>query len=169
MKYSPKQLCRATVEKSPKATELLFDEMEWTTTLGASSSAILKVYLTTIRPILEHAVPVWQNIPECLSHKLESIQKRALHIIFPFNNYEEALFLAQLTTLAERRSQLCKSYISNLKRNHHPINFLLPRPITSVNRYNLRSGPVSHNVLLYGDKKICLTKRSGEFVTFRYL
>ena len=40
---------------------------------------ILKVYVTTIIPIyLEYGVQVWTDIPEFLSNKLESIQKRAL-------------------------------------------------------------------------------------------
>jgi hypothetical protein len=30
-----------------------------------------------LRPILEYAVPVWQAIPEYLSHKIESVQRRA--------------------------------------------------------------------------------------------
>ena len=43
------------------------------------------MYLTTIRPVLEseYAVPVWEAIPDYLSEWLESIQRRALRIIFP--------------------------------------------------------------------------------------
>ena len=43
---------------------------------------IVKVYLTTIRPILEYGVQAWLDIPEFISNKLESIKKRALHIIY---------------------------------------------------------------------------------------
>ena len=43
---------------------------------------ILKVYLTTFRPTLEYGVQVWQDIPEFLSNKLESIQKKGLYILF---------------------------------------------------------------------------------------
>ena len=50
---------------------------------GVEVKNMLKVYLAIIRPILEYAVPVWQAIPEYLSQKIESVQKRALKIIKP--------------------------------------------------------------------------------------
>ena len=75
---------------------------------GVEPSNILKVYLTTIRSVLEYAVLVWQNIPEYLSDAIETLPKRALKIIFPTaESYTEALQLAQLKTLAERRNDLC--------------------------------------------------------------
>lgn len=50
---------------------------------GAPPTSLAKVYTTTVRPVLEYAAPVWQNIPDFLSYKIESIQKRAMRIIFP--------------------------------------------------------------------------------------
>ena len=51
---------------------------------------------------LEHGVPVWQAMPTLLSVKIESIQKRALRIIFRAAvSYTDALYLAQLTTLVD--------------------------------------------------------------------
>ena len=44
--------------------------------VGVNREGILKVYLRTIRPILEYGMQVWQDIPEFLSNKLESIQKK---------------------------------------------------------------------------------------------
>ena len=44
---------------------------------------ILKIYLRTMRLVLEYAVPVWQAIPAYLSYVLERVQKKALHIICP--------------------------------------------------------------------------------------
>ena len=44
---------------------------------------ILKVYLSNVRSVLEYAVQVWQDIPAYLSDVIESIQRRALRIIFP--------------------------------------------------------------------------------------
>ena len=38
--------------------------------------SILKVYLTTIRPVLEYAISVWQAIPDYLSDKIESLKKK---------------------------------------------------------------------------------------------
>ncbi|KAL9966711.1 hypothetical protein ACROYT_G024828, partial [Oculina patagonica] len=50
---------------------------------GVSQANILKIYLSTVRPVLEYAAPVWQAIPGYLSDTIERIQKRALHIIYP--------------------------------------------------------------------------------------
>ena len=50
---------------------------------GLACRQILKVYLTTIRLILEYSVQVSKNIPAVLSGKLELVQKRALLIIYP--------------------------------------------------------------------------------------
>ena len=69
---------------------------------------ILKVYLTTIRPISEYGMHVWQDNPEFLSNKLESIQERALHyIIYLCHSYLDALNTINLSSLKERRAQLC--------------------------------------------------------------
>ena len=72
---------------------------------GVDRESILRVYLTTIRPIMEYAVPVWQSIPVSLSDKLESVQKRALKIIYPAESYNNALQRAQIASLSTRRHQ----------------------------------------------------------------
>ena len=60
--------------------------------MDVGREGILKVYVTTIIPIyLEYGVQVWTDIPEFLSNKLESIQKRALYIIYPCHSYLDAL------------------------------------------------------------------------------
>ena len=59
---------------------------------------------TIVRPVLEYAAPVWQNVPDFLSYKIESIQKRAMRIIFPLINNNEALNDLNLTTLSNRRA-----------------------------------------------------------------
>ena len=52
-------------------------------TAGVGTDNMLKLYLAIIRPILEYALPVWKAIPEYLSYKIESVQRRALKIINP--------------------------------------------------------------------------------------
>ena len=49
---------------------------------GAPPASLAKVYTNIVRPVQEYAAPVWQNIPDFLSYKIESIKKRAMRIIF---------------------------------------------------------------------------------------
>ena len=73
------------------------------------------MYLTTIRPTLEYAVQVWQDIPEFLSRKLESIQTGALGITFlSLSGYENAPSFSELSSLADRRKQLCRDYMARV-------------------------------------------------------
>ena len=91
--------------------------------VGVSREGILKVYLTTTRPIkiLEYGVQVWQDIPEFLSNKLESIKKMALYIIYPCHSYLDALNTTNLSSLKERRTQLCCKYIQKMTQRDHPL------------------------------------------------
>ena len=95
---------------------------------GVEQRNILKVYVTTIRPVLEYAVPIWQAIPDYLSERIESIQTRALRIIVPsIDNYNEAMMMAQIPTLESRRELLCKKYGTKMKKDDHPLHFMLPK------------------------------------------
>jgi len=50
---------------------------------GVPPNQLLYFYTTVIRPVLEYASPVWHySITRAQSYQLESIQKRAVHIIF---------------------------------------------------------------------------------------
>ena len=60
---------------------------------GVMPKDILKVYLSNVRSVLEYAAPVWQDIPAYLSDAIESIQRRALRIIFPNSSYQQVLDL----------------------------------------------------------------------------
>ena len=126
---------------------------------------ILKVYLTTLRPILEYGVQVWQDIPEFLSNKLESIQERALHITYPCYSYLDVRNTINLSSLKERRAQLCSKYIRKMSQKDHPINFLTTKTATSGHGYSLRSSCNNRNVV-YADRGCCRTQRSGSFISF---
>ena len=82
---------------------------------GVEVKNMLKVYLVIIRTIiLEYAVPVWQAIPEYLSQKIESVQKRALKIIKPGEeSYEELLRVFNVEKLQSRREKLCRQYMGS--------------------------------------------------------
>ena len=130
---------------------------------GVDPSNILKVYLTKIRPVLEYAVPVWQNIPGYLSDAVETLQKRALKIIFPTaESYTEALQLAQLKPLAERRDDLCMRYMERMKCSGHPLNHLLPRPVADICHCNLRRH--SERFFLCNSETICRTTFTFNFI-----
>ena len=90
---------------------------------------ILKVYLSTIRPVLEYAIQIWQSISDYLSDKVESIKRRALRIIYPeAESYGQSLRMAKLETLASRRISLCTKYMNNIKASEsHPLYKLPPR------------------------------------------
>ena len=84
---------------SKKASKRLYSCIPWgfLKKVGVNREEIRKVYLTTIRPILEYVLQIWQDIPEFLSNKLESIQKRALYIIYPCHSYLDALNTTNLS------------------------------------------------------------------------
>ena len=133
---------------------------------GVSTTGMLKVYLSVIRPILEYAVPVWQSICKMQYEKLESIQKRALRVIFPTaETYKDALNLAGLETLA-RRTHLCEKYMNKMRCTNHPHNMLLPRRYEKNCEYALRDK--SDETDIYRNYKFCNTKRSQEFFIFKY-
>ena len=70
---------------------------------GVREQDMLKVFRRSVRPILEHTVRVWQDIPDYLSDKIESVQKRALKIIYPNSLYSQAMSLTNETTPSNRR------------------------------------------------------------------
>ena len=134
---------------------------------GVASESIVKTYLATVRPILEYGVQVWQDIPDCLSRKLELVQKRALFIMFPTLSYKEALLRTNLTTLEDRRKSLCCNYLSKMSNNCHPINFLLPKLENQSSSYSLRSKNTRR--ILYDNRQFCKSQRSSSFFTFNKL
>ena len=133
--------------------------------VGVNREGIVKVHLIIIRTILEYGVQVWQDIPEFLSNKLESIQKRALHIFYPCYSYLDALNTTNLSNLKERRTQLCCKYIQKMSQKDHSINFLKPRTASSGHSHNLRANDNNRNIV-YADRSCCRSQRSGSFISF---
>ena len=124
---------------------------------GAPQIQLVKVYVSLIRPILEYAVPAWQNIPDHLQEKIERMQKRALRIIFPDASYSKAMQMVGLIILKERRERLCVKYVDRLQ--DHSFSFLLPKVEQVDHGYQLRVK--RHTRILYGDRKVCRAERSS--------
>ena len=53
---------------------------------------MLKVFRSSVKPILEYAVQVWQDIPGYLSDRIESVQKRHLKS-YTFSSFNNVLVL----------------------------------------------------------------------------
>ena len=62
---------------------------------------MLKVYLSTVQPVLEYAVPMWQGIPDDLSDAME-----LNYLIYPeTESYSEVLNFKD-----KKRTVVCKIY-----------------------------------------------------------
>ena len=122
---------------------------------GVANSNIVNIYKCSVRSISEYAVAAWHDIPEYLSSKLESIQRRALKAIFPGFGYKEALAMSGLPSLEVRRETLSRKFIVTWK--------LRPQANVYSAPYNLRSGREK------SVRQEVRTKRANDFITFRFL
>ena len=92
--------------------------------------------------MLEYACPAWHtSLTQQQTRQIESIQKRALRIIFNSNciDYENFCIIHQLLqTLAERRTELCKSFFDKSVLDEKScLHYLLPPP-RIVHNHRLR-------------------------------
>jgi len=83
---------------------------------GVPYKQLLHFYTVVIRPVPKYAAPAWHHlINRTQAQHLESVQKRAIHIIFNFTHgisYPNVLFVAQLESLETRRNNLSRSFFS---------------------------------------------------------
>ena len=78
---------------------------------GAGTDDLLHFYCAVIRPVLEYACPVWHSsLTITQSKTLESLQKRAMNIIFPYMDYKLPVVMAHIDTLEERREVLTERF-----------------------------------------------------------
>ena len=80
-----------------------------------------------VRSIVEYASPVWAAIPLYLDELIDSVQRKALKIIFGRVDYTEALVLAGLESLSDRRVGACKRFMATARqmsplKKHHPLS-----------------------------------------------
>ena len=82
---------------------------------GLSQTDLVTLFCSFVRSTVEYAAPAWWNITLHLSDLIESIQKRALQIIYLLLTYEDALARSGFGTLVTRREHLCKSFMCKLR------------------------------------------------------
>ena len=104
-----------------------------------ASKELTVFYTTCIRPILEHACPVFHRaLPEYLSDELERIQRRASKIIHSDLSYSEALKVSGLQRLHERRESIRTRLYHEVTNNPcHKLHSLLPK--RNDCKYSLRN------------------------------
>ncbi len=98
---------------------------------------LVEIYVAILRPLLEYACQVWH--PGLNKHQelmLESVQKRALKIIFPKLKYEDALEKTGLPLLVTRRKEMCHNLFRKIQNSEHRLHKLLPPK--RDNSHNLR-------------------------------
>ena len=99
---------------------------------------LLTFYISIVRSQLEYAVPVFAtSLTSSLIERLESVQKRAMHIIFPDLSYADALKTANIVSLQQRRMDICERFFRNMQKPNNILAHLLPT--RRQTRYNMRS------------------------------
>ena len=102
---------------------------------GIPAEDLLTVYTTMVRPTLEYACPAWStSLTLGLQTDMKRVQRRAINIIYPNTPYMEALANAQLTSLKQRRAQLCEHVFTQ-----HKLHKLLPKPRTTTHNTRCRT------------------------------
>ena len=78
-----------------------------------------KVYITTIRPVLDFASPTYHSLLTVTqSNQIEALQKPAAKIIYGFNSsYQDIISSGRLALLSERRTQLCRDFARKASAN----------------------------------------------------
>jgi len=92
-----------------------------------SIERLLLVYITFIRPVLEYACQLFHGyLNKGQTKRIENIQIRAMKIIMPDASYELALQIAELNTLEDRRTELCRRLFRDIENPEHNLHKLLP-------------------------------------------
>ena len=99
------------------------------------------IYKSVIRTLLEHAVPVLQNINMYIGQNIRKCAEKSheYYISYASLSTEQALAAASLTTLEERRSAIMYRLHRKVKMPETSISFSFAQKELIVPNYNLRS------------------------------
>lgn len=102
---------------------------------------LLTFYTSCIRPVLEYACVVYHHaLPAYLVDDIEYIQKRCLRIIYSYClSYLDRLSAAGITSLVERRDNLCHSVYQSISGDSTNRLFKYLPPVRIDHHYNLRN------------------------------
>ena len=126
-----------------------------------SDGQLILVYCSIIRSVLEYASPAWADLTQFLSDQIESIQKRALKIIFPSLYSEDALKKSGLIMLRQRREHVCITFLKWSYSSSDLLRSLVPR-VAHTRPYALRTG---ESVSVPASSR---TNRFGNFCNIKY-
>ena len=109
------------------------------------------IYFSFIRPLLEYADIIWDNIPEYLRDKLESMQIEAVRIVTRTTKLCSKQNLYKDTgweTLSERRKKhkILKFHEMFHKKGPEYLNQMVPQQIFEVHNCNTRRTNDTQNV-----------------------
>ena len=88
--------------------------------LGTTIEQLTDVYTKQILSILELAIPLWQSsLTQSNKISIERVQKSALQVILgpAYESYRRALKTIGLSTLEERRENICKTFAEKAIKN----------------------------------------------------
>ena len=92
-----------------------------------SSDDLLYYYQSVVRPVTEYTCVVWHtSLTQEQTKQLESIQKRAMKIIFGTSSGDLSRALVTLPSLAERRERLTKRFFSDMSNKTNCLHEILP-------------------------------------------
>ena len=129
-------------------------ELDWALTIP------VLVYCSIVRSIVEYDSPVSAAIPLYLDELIEPVQRKALKIIFGrVDYYTEALVLAGLESLSDRRVGACKRFMATA-RQMSPLKNIIPSPAAIESHYSIR---VQLPRRQHGH-----TRRINDFVTYKF-
>ena len=106
---------------------------------GVPTRDILRICLSMIRSVLEYACQVWHtSLSGAHSDQLESVQRHALHIIYPDLSFVKALSQSGLSLPSNRREDLCRAFFKDMLSPSHRLRL----PVSRVSPYDLHNRPL---------------------------
>ena len=107
---------------------------------------LVEIYVLYIRSVLESSAVVWHSsLTEGQKLEIERVQRVALKIILKddYSDYEDALEQCSLSTLSDRRDDLCLSFAKNCVKNPKTKD-MFPVNVQSYNTRNPEKYFVTH-------------------------